>query len=59
VNPNIAGKRMVENNTQLFSWHWPRYDESKLLIVTSTVDTTIFSTVNSAIGGLPDTSRKI
>jgi hypothetical protein len=48
-----------ENNTQLFSWHWPGDDELKLLIVISIVDMTVFSNVNSAFAGLPDTSQKI
>jgi len=59
VDPDIAGKRVGENNTQLFSWHWPGDDESILPIVTSIVDTTILSIVNAAITGLPDPSRKI
>jgi hypothetical protein len=59
VDPDIAGKRVGENNTQLFSWHWPGDDESILPIVTSIVDTTILSIVNAAIAGLPDPSRKI
>jgi len=59
VDPDIAGKRVRENNTRLFSWHWPGDDESILLIVTSIVDLTILSIVNAAIAGLPDPSRKI
>jgi hypothetical protein len=59
VDPDIAGKRVGENNTQLFSWHWPADDELILLIVTSIIDTTILSIVNAAIAGLPDPSRKI
>jgi len=59
VDPDIAGNRVGENNTQLFSWHWPGDDESILLIVTSIVDRIILSMVNAAITGLPDTSRKI
>jgi len=35
VDPNIAGKRVGENNTQLFTWHWPGDNESRLPIVTS------------------------
>jgi hypothetical protein len=34
VDPDIAGKRVGETNTQLFSWHWSREDESILRIVT-------------------------
>jgi len=59
VDPDIAGKRVGENNTQLFSWHWPGDDKSILPIVTSIVDTTILSIVNAAIAGLPDPSQKI
>jgi len=59
VDPDIAGKRVGENNTQLFSWHWPGDDESILPIVTSIVDTTILSIVNAAITDLLDPSRKI
>jgi len=59
VDPDIAGKRVGENNPQRFSWHWPGDDESILPIVTSTVDTTIMSIVNPAIAGLPDPSRRM
>jgi hypothetical protein len=59
VDPDIAGTRVGENNTQPLSWHWPEDDESILPIVTSIVDTTILSIVNAAIAGLPDSSRKI
>jgi hypothetical protein len=59
VDPDITGKRVGENNTQRFSWHWPGDHESILLIVTSIVDMTILSIVNAAIASLPDPSRKI
>jgi len=59
VDPYIAGKRAAENNTELFSWHWPWDDESILPIVTSNFDTTILSMVNAAIARLPDPSRQI
>jgi len=59
VDPNIAGKEVGENNTQLFSWHWPGDDESILPIVTSFVNPSILSMVNAAIAGLPDPSQKI
>ena len=59
VDPDIAGKRVGDNNTQQFSWHWPGDDESILPIVTSIFDTTILSIVNAAIAGLPDPSRKM
>jgi hypothetical protein len=59
VDPDIARKRVGENNTQLFSWQWPGDDESILPIVTSIVDTTILSIVNAAITSLPDPSQKI
>jgi len=58
VDPNIAGKRVGENNTQLFTWDWPGDDESILPIVTSIVNTTILSMVNVAIAGPTDPSRK-
>jgi hypothetical protein len=41
VDLDIAGKRVGENNTQLFAWHWPGDDESTLPIVTSIVDAAI------------------
>jgi len=56
ADPNIAEKRVGENNTQLFSLHWPVDYES---IVTSIVDSTILSIVNVVIAGLPDPSRRI
>jgi len=59
LDPDIAGMRVGENNTQLFSWPWPGDDESILPIFTSIVDTTILSIVNAAIAGLPDPSQKI
>jgi hypothetical protein len=59
VDPDIAGLRVGENNTQLLSWYWPGDNESILPIVTSVVDTTILSIVNAAITSLPDPSRKI
>jgi hypothetical protein len=58
-DPNIAGKRVGENNTLLFPWLWPGDDESTLLIVTSMVAMTILSIVYAAIPSLPDPSRKI
>ena len=59
VDPDIAGKRVGENNTPLSSWHWPRDDELILPIVTSIVDMTIFSIVNAAIAREQDPSQKI
>jgi hypothetical protein len=59
VDPTIAGKRVDENDTVQFSWHWPWDDESILPIVTSIVNTTILSSMNAVITGLPDPSRKI
>jgi len=59
VDPDIAGKRVGENNTQLFSWQWPGDDELILPLVTSIVYMTILSIVNAAIAGLPDPSWKI
>jgi hypothetical protein len=59
VDPDIAGKRVGENNTQLFSLHWRGDDESILPIVTSILDPTILSIMIAAITGLPDPSQKI
>jgi hypothetical protein len=59
VDPDVAGKRVGETNTQLFSWDQPGDNELILLIVTSIVDTTILSIVNAAIARLADPSRKI
>jgi len=59
VHPNIAGKSVGENNTQLFSWDWPGDDESTLPIHTSIVNTTIFSIMNAAIASQPDPSQNI
>jgi len=59
VDPDIAGNRVGETNTQLFSWHWPGDYESILPIVTSIVDTNNLSILNAAIARLPDPSRKI
>jgi hypothetical protein len=59
VYPDIAGKRVVENNIQQLSWDWPGDGESILPIVTSIVNTTIVSIVNAAITGLPDPSGKV
>jgi len=59
VDSDIAGKRVGESNTQLFSWDWPGGDEAILPIVTSIINTTIFSIMNATIASLPDPSRKI
>jgi len=59
VDPDIAGKRVDEPNTLLFSWHLPGDDELILPIVTSIVEMTILSIVNAGIAGLPDSSQKI
>jgi len=59
VDPDIARKRVGENNSQLISLHWPADYESILPIVTSIVDSNILSSVNAEIGSLPDPSRKI
>lgn len=53
VDPYIAGKRLGEINSQLFSWHCLGDDESILLIVTSIIDATILSIMNESIAGLP------
>jgi hypothetical protein len=59
LDSDIAGKRVGENITKLFSWHWPGDDESILPIVTSIIDTTMLSIMNTAIAILPDPCRKI
>jgi hypothetical protein len=59
VDSDIAGKRVGENNTQLFPWHWPGHDESIVPIVTSIVNMSILSIVNVAISCYPDTGQKI
>lgn len=58
MDPDIAGMRVGENNSQLCSWHWPGDDESILLTVTSFVNTTIVSIMSAAIAGLPDPTRQ-
>ena len=50
---------MGEYNTQLFSWNWPANNDSIHPIVTSIVDTIMFSIVNVGIASLPDPSQKI
>jgi len=59
VDSDIAGNRVGDINTQLFSWHWPGDDELVLPIVMSILDTTILSIMIAAIAGLPDLRRKI
>jgi hypothetical protein len=59
VDHDIAGKRVGETNTLLFSWHWPVDDELILQIVTSIVNTTILSIVNASFAGLPHPSQII
>jgi len=58
VDPDIAGKRVIEHNTQLFSGHWCGDDESILPIVTSVAEKIILSIVNAANTSLPDSSHK-
>jgi len=59
VDPDIPGKRVGANNTQLFSWHWPGNDEWIVLIVTSIIEMTIFSILDVAITSLSDPSLQI
>jgi len=59
VDPNIAGKRVGETNTQLFSWQRPGDDDDILPIVTSIVIRTILWGMYAAIAGVPDFIRKI
>jgi hypothetical protein len=47
VDSDIAGNRVGENNTQLFAWHGRGDDKAIFPIVSSIVDTTILSIVNS------------
>jgi len=54
VDPDITGKRVGENDTQLFSRHWPADDASILPNVTLIVNPNIVSIVNATIGSLPD-----
>jgi len=56
---NITGKRVGENNTQQFTWHWPGDDVSILPMVTLIVDTTMLSMVNTAIARRPDSCQQI
>jgi len=58
VKPDLAGRRVSENNTQLFSWDWPQVDESILPIVPSMVDTNILRISNAAIARLRYPARK-
>jgi len=59
VDFNLAGRRVGENSTRLFSWHWPGDDGSILQIVTSIINMTMWVIVNAAIAGLPDRRWKI
>jgi len=59
VDPDIAGKRVGENNCPLFSCCWPADGESILPIVLLIIDTTSSSTMNAAIAGLRNPSRKV
>ena len=59
VDPDCAVKMVGDNNTQLCIWDWPEDNGSILPIVTSIVDTTIVSIINTAIAGLPDPSWQI
>jgi hypothetical protein len=56
VDPDVPGKHMSENSTQLFSWYWPGDDQSIHQIVTSIIDATILSITNTVIAGLPESS---
>ena len=59
MDPDIAGKKVGESNTQLFSWHCPGDDKLIFPILTSIIDKTILLYMNGAIAGLPDPSQKI
>jgi hypothetical protein len=56
VDPDIAGKRAGEINTQQFTWHGAGDNESIVPIVRGIVDTTILLIVNAACVDLPDQS---
>jgi len=45
VEPDIAGKRAGESNTEQLSWHWPGDDESILLIFALIIDMTIWQSL--------------
>jgi len=59
VDPDIAGKRVGENNIQQFVWHWPGDDESILPIVASIAHTTILSIVDAALASLANPTGNI
>jgi len=59
VDPDVAGKRVGENHTQIFSWHWTGDDELRIPIITSIVYLTMLSIVNTVITSLPDSSQTI
>ena len=59
VDPDIAGQRVGENYSEIFSWHWPGNDEWILAILLLIIKTTIVSIVNAAIPSLQDPSHKI
>lgn len=59
VEPDIAAKRVGENNAQLFLWHWAGDDESIHPIVTSFVERTVLSMLTASISSLPDPGQNI
>jgi hypothetical protein len=59
VDPNTAGNRLGERDSQPFSWYWAGDDESILLRVTLIIDMTILTIANTAIARLPDRGRNI
>jgi len=58
MDPNVTGKRMGENNTQHISWLWPADDESVLLIVACSFNTTISSIVSAVFTKCPHPGTK-
>lgn len=56
MDPEVSGKSVDEYHAQLFIWYWPGHDELILWIVTSVVDNTILSFMESVIADLPDPS---
>jgi hypothetical protein len=56
VDFNIAGTRVDDNRTRLFTWHWPGDDKWIRRIGTSIINTTSLSILNAVIVCLPDLS---
>jgi len=59
VYPNIAGMLVGEHNTHPFSGHWHGDNKLILSIFTSSIDTTIFSILNTPIPSVSHSSHTI